>query len=100
MQEMLGVARGPGSGAVIAVALGDAPNDIAMLEQADFGIIMPNPAHAGLPALAGEAQGRIMRAQTAGPAGWSMPRWCATVRMCSAMRSFTLPVMLRFSDLA
>lgn len=56
---------------VTSIALGDAPNDIDMLEQADRGIIIPNPAHAGLPTLAGESTGRIIRARRAGPAGWN-----------------------------
>ena len=29
------------------VALGDAQNDVAMIEQADLGVIIPNPAHKG-----------------------------------------------------
>lgn len=53
------------------VALGDAQNDVAMIEQADLGVIIPNPAHRELPQLAGEAAGRIIRAKSAGPAGWN-----------------------------
>jgi len=53
------------------VALGDAQNDVAMIEQADLGVIIPNPAHKGLPTLDGEATGRIIRAASAGPAGWN-----------------------------
>ena len=53
------------------VALGDAPNDLAMIEQADLGIIIPNPAHAGIPPCTGEATGRIIRAKAAGPKGWN-----------------------------
>lgn len=52
------------------IALGDAPNDIAMLEAADIGIIIPNPAHSGLPELSGESHGSILRAESAGPLGW------------------------------
>ena len=61
-------------GGARTVALGDAPNDIAMLQAADYAIIVPNPAHAGLPVLAGEAKGaggRIRRARHPGPAGWA-----------------------------
>lgn len=54
-----------------SVALGDAPNDIAMLEAADRGIIIPNPGHGTLPVLAGEASGRIIRAKFPGPRGWN-----------------------------
>ena len=57
--------------AVTTIALGDAPNDAAMLEAADFGIIVANPSHAGLGPMAGEAEGRIGRTDEAGPAGWN-----------------------------
>ncbi|MFC2967125.1 HAD-IIB family hydrolase [Acidimangrovimonas pyrenivorans] len=61
-------ARYPGA---TTVALGDAPNDIAMLQAADYAVVVPNPAHAALPPLAGEATGRIRRAPCPGPAGWA-----------------------------
>lgn len=54
-----------------SVALGDAGNDIAMLEAADLGVIIPNPDHKGIPRLAGEADGSIIRAARPGPAGWN-----------------------------
>ena len=57
--------------APFVVALGDAPNDLAMIEQADLGVIIPNPAHAGIPPCKGEATGRIIRAEAAGPKGWN-----------------------------
>jgi mannosyl-3-phosphoglycerate phosphatase len=53
------------------VALGDAPNDIEMLELADIGIIIPNQAHSGIPTLAGESKGQIIRANKPGAAGWN-----------------------------
>lgn len=53
------------------VALGDAPNDVAMLEAADFGIVIANPHRAALPPLQGEAEGRIRRTIKAGPLGWN-----------------------------
>ncbi len=53
------------------VALGDANNDLAMIEQADLGVIIPNPAHRGLPRCPGEASGQIIRAKSAGPKGWN-----------------------------
>lgn len=53
------------------IALGDAPNDIRMLEQAEHAVIVANPHRAPLPALKGEAEGRIIRTQAAGPAGWN-----------------------------
>ena len=53
------------------IALGDAPNDIAMLEAADLGIVIANPARAPLPRLKTEDTGRIIRTQDAGPLGWN-----------------------------
>lgn len=54
-----------------SIALGDAGNDIAMLEAADLGVIIPNPDHKGIPRLAGEANGSIIRAAVPGPVGWN-----------------------------
>ncbi|MCW2308590.1 HAD-IIB family hydrolase [Rhodobium gokarnense] len=53
------------------IALGDAPNDVGMLEAADIGIVIANPAHDPLPALKGEADGRIRRSRLPGPEGWN-----------------------------
>lgn len=53
------------------VALGDAPNDIEMLERAETGIIIPNPHAPPLPPLMGENEGRILRAPAPGPTGWA-----------------------------
>lgn len=53
------------------IALGDAPNDIKMLERADFGVIVKNTRSAGIPTLHGEATGRIRRTTRDGPAGWA-----------------------------
>jgi len=55
----------------LTVALGDAPNDVEMLEYADFGFIISNPHHTPLPVLAGESAGRITRTERAGPTGWA-----------------------------
>lgn len=55
-----------------SIALGDAPNDIAMLEEADLGIVIPNPSHNGIGPLAGENTGNIVRARYPGPKGWNM----------------------------
>ncbi|MCQ2004484.1 HAD-IIB family hydrolase [Rhizobium sp. NRK18] len=57
--------------AVRTIALGDAQNDVAMIEAADTGVIVANPAHAPLPPLAGEADGRILRTTKPGPQGWN-----------------------------
>lgn len=54
-----------------ALALGDASNDIGMLEAADLGVIIPNSSHGGIPRLPGEAKGRIIRETLEGPAGWN-----------------------------
>lgn len=56
---------------VFTIALGDAPNDAAMLEQADRGFIIANPAHAEMPVSARERAGFITRSQRPGPAGWN-----------------------------
>lgn len=53
------------------LALGDAPNDIGLLEGADHGVIVRNDHGPGIPTLAGEATGRIIRTTLPGPAGWN-----------------------------
>jgi mannosyl-3-phosphoglycerate phosphatase len=53
------------------VALGDAPNDIEMLEAADRAFIIKNPHGTSLPPLAGEEDGTITRTAQPGPAGWN-----------------------------
>lgn len=56
---------------IITVALGDAPNDITMLQQADIGVIIANPGQPGIGRLDGEATGRIRRSVQQGPEGWN-----------------------------
>lgn len=58
-------------GHVTTIALGDAPNDLRMLESADAGVIIANPAHRPLPVTERERQGRILRSSLPGPAGWN-----------------------------
>ncbi|CUH83280.1 HAD-IIB family hydrolase [Thalassovita mediterranea] len=53
------------------IALGDAPNDIKMLETADIGVVIANPHSAPLPPLKGEGAGKIIRTTEAGPSGWN-----------------------------
>ncbi|MBT0958883.1 HAD-IIB family hydrolase [Alphaproteobacteria bacterium KMM 3653] len=53
------------------IALGDAPNDVQMLEAADTGVVIANPHRPPLPELRGEAAGRIIRTKAAGPLGWN-----------------------------
>lgn len=65
-------------------ALGDAPNDIEMLERAETGILIPNPHAPALPPLKGETEGTIVRAPCPGPAGWA-------VAMTALLASLDLP---------
>lgn len=58
-------------GAPPSLALGDAPNDAEMIAAADWGVIVANPEAPALPALPGEATGRIRRSAETGPAGWN-----------------------------
>lgn len=58
-------------GARRTLALGDAPNDIEMLEAADFGVIVANPHGPAVAPLPGEATGRVIRTTAPGPAGWN-----------------------------
>lgn len=58
-------------GAETSLALGDAPNDVEMLEAADFGVIVRNDHGPGIGPLAGEKTGRIHRTHAPGPAGWN-----------------------------
>ncbi|WP_018996217.1 HAD-IIB family hydrolase [Hirschia maritima] len=53
------------------LSLGDAPNDIEMLENTDFGVIINNHHGNDIPPLAGEATNRISRTTKQGPAGWN-----------------------------
>ncbi|MBO6777951.1 MAG: HAD hydrolase family protein [Marinibacterium sp.] len=53
------------------VALGDAPNDIGMLEAADLGIVVANGSAPDLPPLAGEDVGCIRRTVGEGSQGWA-----------------------------
>ena len=53
------------------VALGDAPNDIAMLQAADYGFIIANRSHPGIGKLNGEKNGQIVRSREFGPLGWN-----------------------------
>lgn len=72
MKKLIGHFSQIANETITAIALGDAPNDVAMLEAADRGVIIANPAHAALPALKGETEGRIIRSSQVGPEGWNM----------------------------
>lgn len=54
-----------------AIALGDAPNDIEMLEAADIGVIIANNHGTEMPRLNGEKGNTIRRSTKPGPAGWN-----------------------------
>jgi mannosyl-3-phosphoglycerate phosphatase len=71
MAEVIALYRAPGGPEPRTLALGDAPNDIEMLERADRGVIVANPTGARIPRLAGEETGAITRTRRAGPAGWN-----------------------------
>jgi mannosyl-3-phosphoglycerate phosphatase len=43
-----------------------------MLEAADCGIVIANPAHRPLPVTERERQGFILRSKQAGPEGWNI----------------------------
>lgn len=51
---------------VISIALGDGPNDLGMIEAADFGTIMPNPAGVTI----GSNKPHVRTAAAPGPEGW------------------------------
>ncbi len=53
------------------IALGDAPNDIEMIEAADLGVIVNNPHANPLPRLPSEGAGTTIRTKLPGPAGWT-----------------------------
>ena len=55
----------------VTLALGDAPNDVEMLQTADHGVIIANPHRAPLPPLDTEGAGRITRTTLPGPEGWN-----------------------------
>ncbi|MCB1507326.1 MAG: HAD-IIB family hydrolase [Hyphomicrobiaceae bacterium] len=55
----------------LTLALGDAPNDVEMLEAADCGVIVRNDHAPPLPLLKGEDTGRITRTDRPGPEGWN-----------------------------
>nr|WP_272210598.1 HAD hydrolase family protein [Marinicella sp. W31]MDC2876497.1 HAD hydrolase family protein [Marinicella sp. W31] len=71
MKKVAAAYRDKTGGPVFTIALGDAPNDAAMLETADKGFIIANPAHAPLAETARERDGHIIRSDKAGPSGWN-----------------------------
>lgn len=59
-------------GADTTIALGDAPNDLEMIEGASFGVIIRNDHGNDLPHLSGEDTGHIRRTTQSGPEGWNI----------------------------
>ncbi len=53
------------------LALGDAPNDIEMLEAAHYAVIIKNEGGTGIPKLQHEPANHIHRTEAAGPTGWN-----------------------------
>ncbi len=53
------------------MALGDAPNDLEMLQSAEIGVIVKNRQSPPLPRLPGEDTGQIRRSTLEGPQGWA-----------------------------
>ncbi len=53
---------------IISIALGDGPNDLAMIEAADFGVIIPNPDGVTIET----AMPNVRTAPVPGPKGWVM----------------------------
>jgi len=51
-----------------SIALGDSPNDLQMLQNADYGIIIPNP-HA--PKMCVDNHVNLIHAEKPGPQGWN-----------------------------
>ena len=70
LSKIMGRYRQAGK-AVHSIALGDASNDIRMLEAADIGIVIPNPSHTGMPKLADKPDSCIRYGELPAPAGWS-----------------------------
>lgn len=56
-----------GRGEVWTVALGDSPNDIAMLEAADVAVVIPHPGRRDPLPVRGR---RVLRSDSSGPEGW------------------------------
>ncbi len=69
--RMLEIASRYRHNGLLTIALGDAPNDAAMIAAADYGVIVHNPEHAGPGPVEGEAEARVVRTGLAGPAGWN-----------------------------
>lgn len=54
------------------MALGDAPNDVEMIVEADFGVIIKNTHGAGIARLDETVEASIVRTIQSGPTGWNI----------------------------
>jgi mannosyl-3-phosphoglycerate phosphatase len=54
------------------MALGDAPNDVEMIVEADFGVIIKNTHGAGIPHQGDAAEASLVRTKHSGPTGWNI----------------------------
>ncbi len=68
MSLLLKKYQGYRSKSTISIALGDSPNDLKMLESADYGVVIPNPdsPNQGL-----DSRARLICADNSGPRGWN-----------------------------
>lgn len=56
----------------LTIALGDAPNDLEMLIEADQGFLIPNPAGSWQSQMTKQLPPSVTAASQAGPAGWNL----------------------------
>ncbi len=56
-------------GNALCIALGDSGNDIAMLAEADYGVVIRSPVHAPLEVLS--PRGSLLLSDAEGPVGWN-----------------------------
>ena len=59
------------------LALGDAPNDIEMIQTADRGVVVAKPDGPPIPSFPPEIEARILRTTQSGPQGWAEAITCS-----------------------
>jgi mannosyl-3-phosphoglycerate phosphatase len=69
--EIKGRYETPGGSRPPVMALGDAPNDLEMLEAADYAVIIPNPGNSSKLDIDAKADAQVWHAARPGPAGWN-----------------------------
>lgn len=55
----------------VSIGLGDAPNDISMLQAVDYAVVIPNPSHDGIFDQLSKNHLKCRMAEAAGPVGWN-----------------------------